>query len=299
MRERIITHIPADAPTIPTIDHPFRVTAYCRVSSPSEDQYLSLETQIAYFTAKISMNIIWKNAGVFADTATGRNIKERTEYKKLLAKCRAGKVDLILTKSISRFGRNSLDTIKVLRELYSRGVDVYFEQENIYLLDPAAQHIIEIYCALAQNESENKSHNIKWGIQVGFEQGTSGYQNFACFGYRFDQVEQQLAIVPEEAVIVRKIFGLRLQAFSYGKISAELAKEKISSPTGKSIWSRECIRKMLCNEKYAGTVLLQKTYVEDFFTGKQKKNVGQMQKYLYKNNHEAIVSREFFEKAQY
>lgn len=268
MSERIITHIPADAPTIPTIDHPFRVAAYCRVSSPSEDQYLSLETQITYFTAKITMNIIWKNAGVFADTATGRNMKERTEYKKLL------------------------------RELYSRGVDVYFEQENIYLLDPAVQHIIEIYCALAQNESENKSHNIKWGIQVGFEQGTSGYQNFACFGYRFDQVEQQLAIVPEEAVIVRKIFDLRLQAFSYGKISAELAKEKISSPTGKSIRSRECIRKMLCNEKYAGTVLLQKTYLEDFLTGKQKKNIGQMEKYLYKNNHEAIVSREGFEMVQ-
>lgn len=298
MSERIITHIPADAPTIPTIDHPFRVAAYCRVSSPSKEQHLSLETQITYFTAKITMNMIWKNVGVFADTATGRNMKERTEYKKLLAKCRAGKVDLILTKSISRFGRNSLDTIKVLRELYSRGVDVCFEQENIYLLDPAARHIIEIYSALAQNESENKSHSIKWGIQAGFEQGTSGYQNFACYGYRFDQVEQQLAIVPEEAVIVRKIFDLRLQSYSYGKISAELAKEKVPSPMGKPIWSRECIRKMLCNEKYTGSVLLQKTYVEDLFTGKQKKNIGEMQKYLYKNNHEAIVPMEGFEMVQ-
>ncbi len=189
MNERRITHIPAKPRNVPAVDHPFHVAAYCRVSSPSEEQELSLETQVTYYSNKISNNPLWVNAGVFADTATGRNMKERTAFKKLLVKCRTGKVDLILSKSISRFGRNSLDIIKALRELRGRGVDVYFDQENIHLLDQTAQHAIEIYCALAQNESENKSHNIKWGIKAGFEQGTSGYQHFACYGYCFDKTK--------------------------------------------------------------------------------------------------------------
>ena len=209
MNVRSIEHIPAKPQNIPLIDRPFCVAAYCRVSSPSDGQELSLEMQVTYYTGKIESHMLWENAGVFADTATGRNTKQRIELKKLLTKCRAGKVDLILTKSISRFGRNSLDTIKILRELRSLGVDVYFDQENIHLLDPAAQHIIEIYCALAQNESENKSHGIRWGIKAGFQTGTSGYQNFACYGYRFDESKQTLVIVPKEAEIVQLIFDLQ------------------------------------------------------------------------------------------
>lgn len=230
------------------------------------------------------------------DTATGRNTRRRSEFKRLMTKCRAGKVDLILTKSISRFGRNTLESIQALRELRIRDVDVCFEEENIYLSDPAAQQIIEIRCALAQNESENKSHDIRWGIKEGFRAGTSGYQHFACYGYRYDEAEQSLVIVSEEAEIVRLIFDLRLQGGSLGGISSKLEKKKILSPTGKPVWSRECIRKILCNEKYTGSVMLQKTYVEDFFTGKQKKNTGEKEKYLYKNNHEAIVTWDVFER---
>ncbi len=299
MGERIFTLVPAkQAAIVPTANRTFRVAAYCRVSCPSEEQELSLDTQVSYYTHKINSDGAWKNVGVFADTATGRNTKQRVEFKKLLAKCRIGKVDLIITKSISRFGRNSLDTIKALRELNSYDVDVYFEQENLYLSDCGAQHAIEIYCALAQYESENKSRNIKWGIQHGFREGTSGYQNFSCYGYCFDKAKQTLVIVPKEATIVRLIFNLRLKGLSYGMISAELAEKRIPSPTGKTVWNRECIRKMLCNEKYAGSVLLQKTYVEDFFTGKQKKNNGQKERYYYKNNHEAIVPLEIFERVQ-
>jgi site-specific DNA recombinase len=251
MDVRSIAHIPTKPQNVLFIDHPFCVAAYCRVSSPSDEQELSLETQVTYYTGKIESHTLWKNAGIFADTATSRNTKQRIEFKKLLSKCRAGKVDLILTKSISRFGRNSLDIIKILRELRCLGVDVYF--------DPAAQHIIEIYCALAQNESENKSHSIRWGIKTEFQTGTSGYQNFTCYGYRFDKSKQTLVIVPKEAKIVRLIFDLRLQGYSYGKISDEIQRRKIPSPTGKPIGNRECIRKMLCNEKYAGAVMLQKT----------------------------------------
>ncbi|HVI39285.1 MAG TPA: recombinase family protein [Anaerovoracaceae bacterium] len=282
MNNRTLTIIPPKLSNLPVIDRPIRIAAYCRASSPSEGQALSLEKQVQYYTDKIESFPFGKNAGVFADTATGRNLKRRPAFKKLMAKCRAGKVDLILTRSISRFGRNSLETIRVLRELRGRGVNIYFEQENIHLLDPTAQHVIEIYCALAQNESENKSHDIRWGIKEGFRTGISGYQNFACYGYRYDEAKQTLVIVSKEAKVVRMIFALRLQGYSLG--------------AGKPVWNRECIRKILCNEKYAGAVMLQKTYVEDFFTGKQKKNTGQRDKYLYKNNHAAIVSWDIFER---
>jgi hypothetical protein len=163
------------------------------------------------------------------------------------------------------------------------------------MLDPAAQHVIEIYCALAQDESENKSHSIRWGIKEGFRTGISGYQKFVCYGYRYDEARQTLVVVSKEAKIVHVIFDLRLQGYSLGAISSELVKKKIPSPTEKPVWSRECIWKILCNEKYAGAVMLQKTYVEDFFTGKQKKNTGQRERYLYKNNHEAIVAWDVFE----
>lgn len=298
MNKRTVTIIPLQDNAPPTAEHPLRVAAYCRVSSPSDEQALSLETQIQYYTDKIDGNPFWKNVGVFADMATGRNTKRRGEFKKLLARCHAGKVDLILTKSISRFGRNSLEAIHALRRLHGLNIDVYFEKENIHLSAPAAQHVIEIYCALAQNESENKSHNIKWGIKVGFQSGASGYQHFACYGYRYDEKKQTLLIEPEEAEVVRLIFDLRLQGKSYGAISNVLVQREIPSPKGNLIWNRECIRKMLCNEKYAGTVVLQKTYVEDFFTGKQKKNVGQKERYYYKDNHEAIVSIVVFERVQ-
>lgn len=185
-----------------------------------------------------------------------------------------------------------------MKERLHTSLPNHFDQENIYLLDPTVQHTIEVYCALAQNESENKSHNIKWGIKAGFEQGTPGFQYFACYGYRFDKTKQTLVIVPYEAKVVRMIFDLRSQSFSYGKISDELAKQNILSPTRKLIWSRECIRKMLCNEKYAEAGLLQETYVEDFFTGKQVKNTGKFQRYVYKNNHVPIVSWSVFERVQ-
>ncbi|EMS71490.1 recombinase family protein [Ruminiclostridium cellobioparum] len=254
MNHRTFTNIPTKQYNW-VMDKPLQIAAYCRVSSLKEAQELSLKIQILYYTDKIEACTFGENVGVFSDTATGRNIRQRPAFRKLMTKCRAGKVDIILTKSISRFGRNSLETIQRLRELRSLNIDVYFEQENIHLLDPAAQHIIEIYCALAQNESENKSHNIRWGIHEGFRAGTSGYQNFPCYGYYYDKEKQMLKIVSKEAKVIRMIFDLRLQGYSLGRISAELAKRAISSPNGKPVWSRECIRKMLCNEKYTGSVM--------------------------------------------
>ena len=150
-----------------------------------------------------------------------------------------------------------MEMVNALRELNSLGINVHFEQENIRLRDSDTRLAMEIFCALAQNESEAKSANIVWGIRRGFETGTSGYMNFTCYGYRKDK-NNQLAIVPKEARIIRLIFDLRLQGYGYGRISDEFARRKLLSPSGKSIWSRETIRKILCNEKYIGNVLLQK-----------------------------------------
>ena len=190
-----------------------------------------------------------------------------------------------------------MEMIKPLRELNSLGVDVYFEQENIHLRDSDTRLAMEIFCALAQNESDAKSANIVWGIRRGFETGTSGCMNFTCYGYRKSE-NNRLVIVPKEARIIRLIFDLRLQGYSYGKISNELAKKKMLSPNGKYIWSRETIRKILCNEKYTGSVFLQKTFIEDFFTGRQRKNGGEKSMYIIKNTHEAIVSNEVFDMVQ-
>lgn len=297
MGERTITIIPPKYADLPTPENRYRVAAYCRVSNPTEEQAGSLASQLQYYTTKIDENPLWENAGVYGEVGSGIYMKERNEFKKLMAKCRTHKVDLILVKSISRFARNSLDAIRSLRELQALGVDVYFEQEESHLLDPDSRMEIEIFCALAQNESENKSHDIKWGIDKGFKDGTSGYLNFKCYGYRSDK-EQGLVIEPNKAEIVRMIFNLRLQSHSLGGISSELAKKKVPSPSGKLIWSRECIRKMLINEKYTGSALLQKTFIEDFFTGKQVKNIGQHDIYLIKNSHEAIVPIEVFEGVQ-
>jgi site-specific DNA recombinase len=298
MNERTVTVIPSKEAEKPSEKYLLRVAAYCRVSDPTAEQASSLETQTQYYAEKIANNPHWKSAGIFAEICSGRNIKKRDELKKLLAKCRAGKVDLILTKSISRLGRNSLETIRALRQLQGLGVDVFFEKENIRLSDATAQRVMEIYCALAQDESENKSKNIKWGIKAGFQSGTSGYQHFTCYGYRYDTDKQMLVIEPAEADVVRMIFQLRTQGKSCGVIAKTLMEMKTLSPTGKSFWNRECIRKMLHNEKYTGSVLLQKTYVEDFFTGKQSKNLGQQERYYYKNNHPAIISMELFESVQ-
>ncbi|MEG1631476.1 MAG: recombinase family protein [Hydrogenoanaerobacterium sp.] len=297
MAERTIIIIPPKYMDEPLQLKHLRVAAYCRVSTATEEQSSSLESQILYYTAKIAENPLWTNAGVYGEAVTGRNTKERSEFKKLMVKCRKHKVDLILTKSISRFGRNALDEIRSIRELQRLCIDIFFEQENIHSLDPDARIAIETHCAIAQRESESKSHDIKWGVNRGFQNGTSGYLSFKCYGYRSDK-KHGLVVEPHEAAIVQMIFNLRLEGHSLGSIASELAKRKILSPNGKPIWSRECIRKMLINEKYTGSVMLQKTFIEDYFSGKQKKNTGQQERYLVENSHPAIISKEIFDKVQ-
>ncbi|MFT8872914.1 MAG: recombinase family protein [Sporolactobacillus sp.] len=268
---------------------PRRVAAYCRVSTLFEEQATSLAAQMQYWQTQIDQNPMWENTGIYADTASELQSGTRPEFCKLMRKCRQGKVDMILTKSISRFGRNAMESIKTMRKLQALKVNVYFELEGIYSLDPHARMLMEFYCAFAQVESENKSANIRWGVTQDFKAGTSGYAHFSCYGYRYDKILGQLTIEPEEAKVVREIFAMRAQGNSLGVISQALFEKSIPSPTGKYQWSRETINKILHNEKYFGSVLLQKSFVEDIFDGKQYRNSGQRNRYLLKNHHEAIV----------
>ena len=272
-----------------------RVAAYCRVSTEQEEQDSSIELQEMYYRRLIEENPNWTNAGIFSERASGLNLKERPAFIKMMGKCRKRQIDLILTKAMSRFGRNTLDMLKALRELRGLGVDVYFERENLWLHDQQLETLVAMLFAFAQAESENMSQNIKWGIKRGFESGTSGYADFVCFGYKRDD-DGRLTIDEPDAKIVRKLFEMRASGKSLGAISDWLFEQGIPSPTGRSRWSRETISKLLKNEKYLGDVLLQKTYVKDLFSGKQVKNAGEKNQYLYQEHHPAIISRELFEK---
>ena len=237
-----------------------RVAAYCRVSTEQEEQSSSIGLQEQHYVRLIAENPNWENAGIFSERATGLNLQERPEFCRMIKFCQKKQIDLILTKSISRLGRNTLDMLQTLRALNHYGTEVYFEQENIRLSSQHIQVLLTAYCALAQAESEDMSRNIKWGIKKGFQNGTSGYAEFVCFGSKRGD-GGKLAIDEPDAVIVRKMFRMRSEGHSLGEISNWLHKNRIPSPTGKARWSRETISKLLRNEKYVGDVMLQKTFV--------------------------------------
>lgn len=287
--------ISADMPVDPRLKH-LRVAAYCRVSTDHTEQDSSIELQVMHFHKRIRDNPNWTEVCFFEERATGLNLHERPEFRKMISQCKKGKIDLILTKSISRFGRNTLDVLRALLELQQRGIDVHFEEENLWLHDRKVQLLLTAYCAFAQDESENMSRNIKWGIKRGFESGTSGYARFTCYGYKRGD-DGSLAIAESDARIVRKIFGMRAEGCSIGEISDWLYVNDIPSPRGDERWSRETIRKLLRNEKYVGDVLLQKTFVKNLFSGKQIKNSGELAQYLIQQHHPAIISRKLFEAA--
>ena len=265
------------------------VAAYCRVSTQQEKQHHSLEAQQEYFAKRIGCRPGWIFVGVYADEASGRNNKRMREFQRMMADCREGKIDLILVKSISRLGRNTLQFLLACDELNRLGVEVYFEIEKVYISDPKAMKALTIYAGLFQDESENKSFSIRWGNTTRLQNGTSRLYDRICYGYKHDEADH-LIPDPYEAEVVRKIFRWRCDGVSLRKISALLSEERICAPRGGTKWSIETIRKILNNEKYFGNVLLQKTYVADFFTGKQRENQGELEKFLITGHHEAIVT---------
>ena len=253
-----------------------------------------MEAQASYYLQKIENTPGWTCAGIFAERGSGLSLWQRAEFLRMTQLARNGEIDLILTKSISRFGRNTVDMLQASLELCGYGVDIFFEKENIWLHDRQMQILLTAYMSYAQAESESMSQNIKWGISMGFQNGKSGYADFTCFGYKQNS-DGNLEINEPEADIVRKIFELQVLGRSLNEISNWLYDEHIPSPTGRERWSRETISKILKNEKYTGDVILQKTFVSDVFSGKQIRNVGQLNRYMIHDHHTAVVRRGMFE----
>ena len=272
------------------IPRPYRVAAYCRVSTPQEMQYHSLEAQRKHFEKYIDSKLNWIFVGVYAEQASGRHNAKMKEFQRMMADCRAGNIDFILVKSISRLGRNTLQFLQACNELKDLGVDVYFEVENLHINDPYAVRLLTIYAGMYQNESESKSYGIKWGFRVRFKSGDAKFYNRPCYGYK-KGADGTLEIVPEEAAVVTLIFDWKSEGASLRTIASRLMDMKIKAPRGGDIWGIETVRKILNNEKYYGDVCLQKTYIADYFTGKQVPNRGECDRYLLRDHHTAIIPK--------
>ena len=212
-----------------------KVAAYCRVSTQQEIQHHSLEAQWEYYEKRILSPPGWEFAGIYADEASGRNNRKMYDFQRMMDDCRAGIIDLILVKSISRLGRNTLQFLNACEELKALNVDVYFEVEKLYLHNPKAVRLLTIYASVYQNESEVKSFNTSWGIRKRFANGTSAKANTPCYGYCRNK-DGELAVLPEEAAIVQYIYNLRSQGLSLREIKYELERCEIKSPHGKPTW---------------------------------------------------------------
>lgn len=274
-----------------------RVAAYCRVSSDSDEQENSLEVQTEYYERFILSHEDWELVEIYSEKASGTNIQDRAEFNRMMQDCRSGLIDLILTKSVSRFGRNTVGTLTAAMELFHLGVKVEFEKEQINNYSREMRTAMALQAVFAQEESQAMSDNIKWGIQQSMRSGKVFLNCTRFLGYTKD-CKGNLIIVEEEAAIVRKIFELYLLGFGVRKIKKYLEEHQIKTVTGKEIWSTSTIDRILCNEKYVGDVLMQKTYTEDFLTGVRKKNNGERSMFFINNDHEPIISREDFEAVQ-
>ncbi len=264
------------------------VAAYCRVSKTQDEQYSSLQAQTEYYCRYINSRCYWEFAGVYADRASGRCDRKMSKFQAMMSECREGQIDLILVKSISRFGRNTLEMLQAFNELKTLNVDVKFDVERLSLKDSKAMLMLTIYSALAQEESETRSYSIRWGIRQRFKNGTSGFLNRTCYGYR-KLVNGKLVINAEEAEVIRQIYQWRAEGATLRVISSRLEKYGVKAPRGGETWGPETLRKMLANEKYTGNVLLQKTHVKDVLTGQQIKNRGQLDRYLVCYNNPSIL----------
>ena len=274
-----------------------RVAAYCRVSTDEEDQLNSLDTQVKYYTGKIAENPNWTMVGIYADEGiTGTRTDKREKFLKLMRDCEKGKVDLILTKSTTRFARNTVDSLTWIRKLRAMGIGVYFEEQNLDSLKAENETLLGFFSVMAQSESESISSNVKWGIQKRMKNGTYSLR-FKMLGLRKGD-DGNPYIVADEAEVVRVLFRMILDGASLGQLKDFLESNNIKTPEGKDVWSISVIRYMLSNEKYVGDVLYQKTFRTDCISKKAKVNRGEVTRYLISNNHPAIIDRDTFNLVQ-
>lgn len=285
--------------TVTTESKPkLKVAAYCRVSTDSEEQATSYDAQVEHYTEFIKKNSEWEFVGIYADDGiSGTNTKKREEFNRMIDDCMAGKIDMVITKSISRFARNTLDCLKFIRQLKEKNIPVFFEKENINTMDSKGEVMLTIMASLAQQESESLSKNVKMGLQFRYQNGQVQINHNWFLGYTKDE-NGHLIIDEEQAVIVRRIFREYLQGASLQNIARGLMADGIPTATGNKTWRGDGIRKILTNEKYMGDALLQKTYTVDVLTKKRVANNGIVPQYYVENNHEAIIPRELFMQVQ-
>ena len=281
-----------------TVRRQLRVAAYCRVSTDDEEQLTSYEAQQHYYTDKIMTNHEWTMAGIFADEGiTGTSARKRPEFLKMIRQCRQKKIDVILTKSISRFARNTVDCLHFIRLLKELGIAVIFEKENINTLESDSEILITLLGAFAQSESESISANVRWGKRQAMREGKVSIQYEKLYGFQRGE-DRKPEIIPEQAKVVAEIYRRYLAGASYRMIQDWLREEQIPNKSGKLEWSIHGIRNILTNEKYCGDVLCQKTFTQDCISKKVVRNTGQLPMYLIQNHHEGIVDRKTFDAVQ-
>ena len=275
-----------------------RVAGYARVSTDSDEQFTSYEAQVDYYTKYIQSRPDWVFVEVYTDEGiSALNTKKREGFNRMVADALAGKIDLIVTKSVSRFARNTVDSLTTVRQLKDKGVEVYFEKENIWTMDSKGELLITIMSSLAQEESRSISENVTWGQRKRFADGKVSLPYGQFLGYR-KGTDGLPEIIPEEAEIVRSIYRLFMEGKSTNAIAKHLSAQKIPTPSGKEVWQRATIESILRNEKYKGSALLQKSFTVDFLQKKMKVNEGEVPQYYVEHSHPAIVRPEEWEKVQ-
>ena len=275
-----------------------RVAAYCRVSTKKDEQLNSYENQRDYYTEKIMANPNWTMADIFADEGiTGTSACKRKDFLRMIRQCRKCKIDMILAKSVSRFARNTVDTLSYTRELRSMGIPVIFEEQNINSIYPESEFLITIHGAFAQSESEGISSRVKWGKHQAMRTGKANIQYKTLLGYEKNS-DGEMVVNAEQAETVRKIYELYLSGQTLRNIKETLETGGFKNAAGTTEWMTSNLRTILSDEKYCGDVLMQKTFRQDFINRKAIKNTGQLPMYLIENHHEGIVSREKYDAVQ-
>ncbi|RKI99850.1 recombinase family protein [bacterium D16-54] len=303
MAQRKVTIIPATISKYTAIPigskKKRRAAGYARVSTDHEDQATSYEAQVDYYTNYIKSRDDWEFVSIYTDEGiSATSTKKREGFKRMIADAKAGKIDLIITKSVSRFARNTVDSLTTVRELKDMGIEIYFEKENIWTLDSKGELLITIMSSLAQEESRSISENVTWGQRKRFADGKVSFAYSRFMGLDKDKETGKIVVNPEQAETVRLIFRLFLEGMTPHSIAQELTRRGIKSPGGKDRWNQGTIRRMLSNEKYKGDALLQKEFTVDFLQKKLKKNEGEVPQYYVEGNHEAIISPVVFDMVQ-
>ena len=285
-------------PKLPVIQARKKVAAYARVSRDTERLMHSVSAQVSYYSALIQKNPEWEYAGVYADMGiSGTDISRRGEFLRMLADCEEGKIDIILTKSISRFARNTVDLLETVRHLKNLGIEVRFEKEHIHSLSEDGELMLTLLASFAQEESRSISENVKWGVRKRFQSGEIGAANKHILGYQYDEDEKKYVIIPEEAEAVRWMFQMYIDGVPLRGIAESMNSAGIRTTLGND-FQEASVRQLIFNEVYAGDIRRQKCYMADPITKTKVKNCGELPQYYMADCHEAIIDRETYAKVQ-